>query len=51
VSPKEAFDQATDEWDKITKRHGLSKQKDFWKQQMVAMQAAGITFQPELADK
>ena len=51
VSPKEALDQAAEEWDKITKRRGLSKQKEFWKQQMTAMQEAGVTFRPELADK
>ena len=51
VSPKEALDQAAEEWDKITKRRGLSKQKEFWKQQMTAMKEAGVTFRPELADK
>ena len=51
VSPKEALDQAAEEWDKITKRRGLSKQKEFWKQQATAMKEAGVTFRPELADK
>ena len=51
VSPKEALDQAAEEWDKITKRRGLSKQKEFWKQQAAAMKEAGVTFRPELADK
>lgn len=50
LSPKEALDQAVEEWDKITKRRGLSKQQEFWKQQMAAMTEAGITFRPELAD-
>ena len=30
---------------------GKIKQKEFWKQQMTAMQEAGVTFRPELADK
>jgi multiple sugar transport system substrate-binding protein len=51
LSPKEALDQAAEEWNKITRRRGLSKQQEFWKQQMTAMQEAGITFRPELADK
>jgi hypothetical protein len=51
VSPKEALDQAAEEWDKITKRRSLSKQKEFWKQQATAMKEAGVTFRPELADK
>ena len=51
VSPKEALDQAAEEWDKITKWRSLSKQKEYWKQQVTAMQEAGITFRPELADK
>jgi multiple sugar transport system substrate-binding protein len=51
LSPKEALDQAVEEWNKITKRRGLSKQQEFWKQQMTAMQEAGITFRPELAEK
>jgi multiple sugar transport system substrate-binding protein len=51
LSPKEALDQAAEEWVKITKRRGLSKQQEFWKQQATAMKEAGITFRPELADK
>ncbi len=51
VSPKEALDQAAEEWDKITKRRSLRKQKEFWKQQVTAMKEAGVTFRPELADK
>ena len=51
ASPKEALDEAVEEWDKITKRRGLSKQKEFWLQQMASMKASGITFRPELADK
>ena len=51
MSPKEALDQAAEEWDKITKRRSVRKQKEFWKQQMTAMEEAGITFRPELADK
>ena len=48
VSPKEALDQAAEEWDKITKRRGLSKQEE---QMMTAMKEAGVIFRPELADK
>jgi multiple sugar transport system substrate-binding protein len=51
ASPKEALDAAAEEWDKITKRRGLSKQKELWLQQMAAMKASGVTFRPELADK
>jgi multiple sugar transport system substrate-binding protein len=51
ISPKEALDQAAEDWDKITRRRNLKKQQEFWRQQMAAMQEAGITFRPELADK
>jgi multiple sugar transport system substrate-binding protein len=51
LSPKEALDQAAEEWDKITKRRNLNKQKEFWTQQMGTMKEAGITFRPELAEK
>ncbi len=51
LSPKEALDQAAEEWDKITRRRGLKRQQEFWKLQMSAMQEAGVTFRPELADK
>ena len=51
ASPKEALDEAAEEWDKITKRRGLSKQKEFWQQQMASMKESGIIFRPELADK
>jgi len=51
ITPKEALDQAAEEWDKITKRRNLKKQQEFWKQQMSAMQEAGISFHPEWADK
>ena len=51
ITPKEALDQAAEEWDKITKRRSLKKQQEFWHQQMAAMKEAGITFRPELADK
>jgi multiple sugar transport system substrate-binding protein len=49
--PKEALDQAAEDWDKITRRRGLKKQQELWSQQMAAMQEAGVTFRPELADK
>ena len=45
------MDQAAEEWNKITKRRGLKKQQEFWRQQMTGMQEAGISFRPELADK
>jgi multiple sugar transport system substrate-binding protein len=51
VSPKEALNQAAEEWDKITKRRGLKRQQEFWQQQMAAMKEAGIAFRPELADQ
>jgi multiple sugar transport system substrate-binding protein len=51
ASPKEALDEAAEEWDKITKRRGMSKQKEFWLQQMASMKQSGIVFRPELADK
>lgn len=50
-TPKEALDQAVEEWDKITKRRNVKRQQEFWKQQMTAMSEAGITFRPELAEK
>jgi hypothetical protein len=49
LPPKEAADQAAEEWDKIIKRRGLKRQQEFWKQQMAAMKEAGVTFRPELA--
>jgi hypothetical protein len=51
VTPKEALDQAAEDWDKITKRRGLKRQQELWLQQMAAMKATGVTFRPELADK
>jgi multiple sugar transport system substrate-binding protein len=51
MTPKEALDQAVEEWDKITKRRGLKKQQELWLQQMAAMQETGVSFRPELADK
>jgi len=40
-----------EEWDRIAKRRNLKKQQEFWKQQMAAMQEAGIAFHPEWAVK
>lgn len=51
LSPKEALDQAAEEWNKITKRRNLKKQQEFWQQQLAAMKESGITFRPELADQ
>ena len=51
LTPKEALDQAAEDWEKITKRRGLKRQQELWRQQMASMQEAGITFRPELADK
>jgi multiple sugar transport system substrate-binding protein len=51
MTPQQALDQAVEEWDKITRRRGLKRQQEFWKQQMTAMKETGITFRPELADK
>jgi multiple sugar transport system substrate-binding protein len=50
-TPKEALDQAAEEWNKITQRRNLKRQQEFWQQQMAAMTEAGITFRPELAEK
>src|SRR5262245_22525027 len=41
MTPKEALDQAVEEWDKITKRRGLKKQQELWRQQMAAMKETG----------
>jgi multiple sugar transport system substrate-binding protein len=51
TAPKDALDQAAEDWDKITKRRNLKKQQELWRQQMAAMEGAGISFRPELADK
>jgi multiple sugar transport system substrate-binding protein len=50
ITPKEALDQAAEDWEKITKRRNLKKQQELWLQQMAAMKEAGVTFRPELAD-
>jgi ABC-type glycerol-3-phosphate transport system substrate-binding protein len=51
ISPKEALDQAAEDWDKVMRRRNLKKQQEFWRQQMAAMHEADITFRPRLADK
>ncbi len=51
MTPKEALDEATKEWDKTTKRRGVKRQQKFWQEQMVAMKKAGVTFRPEMADQ
>ncbi|HXH13998.1 MAG TPA: extracellular solute-binding protein [Alphaproteobacteria bacterium] len=51
ITPKEALDQAAEDWDKITKRRGLKRQQELWRQQMASMKETGVTFRPELADK
>jgi hypothetical protein len=51
ITPKQALDQAAEDWEKITKRRNLKKQQEFWQHQMAAMKEAGITFRPELADQ
>jgi multiple sugar transport system substrate-binding protein len=51
ITSKEALDQAAEDWDKITKRRGLKRQQELWRQQMAAMKESGVTFRPELADK
>lgn len=51
ITPKEALDQAAEDWEKITKRRGLNRQQELWRQQMASMKETGVTFRPELADK
>lgn len=51
ITPKEALDQAAEDWEKITKRRGLKRQQELWRQQMASMKETGVTFRPELADQ
>ncbi|MGH8059598.1 MAG: extracellular solute-binding protein [Candidatus Entotheonellia bacterium] len=51
ITPKQALDEAAEEWQKITRRRNLKRQQELWLQQMAGMKEAGWTFRPELADK
>ncbi len=50
-SPKDALDNAAKEWDKITERRGLEKQKAAWGEKMAEMKALGIEYHPDWAAK
>ena len=50
-SPKEALDSAAREWDKITERRGLEKQKAAWGEKLAEMKAIGIEYRPDWAAK
>jgi multiple sugar transport system substrate-binding protein len=50
-SPKDALASAVVEWDKITERRGLDKQKAAWVEKMNEMKALGIEYQPDWALK
>jgi multiple sugar transport system substrate-binding protein len=50
-SAKDALDNAVKEWDKITERRGLEKQKAAWGEKMAEMKALGIEYHPDWAAK
>jgi multiple sugar transport system substrate-binding protein len=50
-SPKDALDSAAREWDKITERRGLDKQKAAWGEKLGEMKAIGIEYHPDWAAK
>ena len=50
-SAKDALDNAVREWDKITERRGLEKQKAVWGEKMAEMKALGIEYHPDWAAK
>jgi len=50
-SPKEALESAAREWDKITERRGLEKQKAAWGEKLAEMKAIGIEYHPDWAAK
>src|SRR5207245_4800536 len=43
-SPKDALDTAAKEWDKVTERRGLGKQKAAWGEKLAEMQELGIGY-------
>ena len=50
-SPKDALDTAAKEWDKVTERRGLEKQKAFWGEKLHEMKSLGIEYRPDWAAK
>ena len=50
-SPKDALDTAAKEWDKVTERRGVDKQKAFWGEKLHEMKQLGIEYHPEWAAK
>ena len=50
-SPKDALDTAAKEWDKVTERRGVDKQKAFWGEKLFEMKQLGIEYRPEWAAK
>ncbi|PYN56782.1 MAG: hypothetical protein DMD94_06280 [Candidatus Rokuibacteriota bacterium] len=50
-SPKDALDTAAKEWDKVTERRGVDKQKAFWGEKLHEMKQLGIEYRPEWAAK
>jgi multiple sugar transport system substrate-binding protein len=50
-SAKDALDSAAREWDKVTERRGLDKQKAFWGEKLHEMKQLGIEYRPDWAAK
>jgi multiple sugar transport system substrate-binding protein len=50
-TPKDALDSAAQEWDKITERRGVDKQKAQWQERLVEMKGVGIDYHPDWAAK
>jgi multiple sugar transport system substrate-binding protein len=50
-SPKEALESAAKEWDKITERRGLDKQKAAWGEKLHEMKSVGIEYHADWAAK
>ena len=50
-SPKDALEAAAQEWDKITERRGVDKQKAQWGERLAEMKAVGIEYHPDWAAK
>jgi ABC-type glycerol-3-phosphate transport system substrate-binding protein len=50
-SARDALDNAAKEWDKITERRGVEKQRAAWGEKMAEMKALGIEYHPDWAAK
>jgi hypothetical protein len=50
-TPKDALDTAAKEWDKITERRGVDKQKAQWVERLGEMKVVGIEYRPDWAAK